>query len=135
MSGHRSRRVGTLERRIRAAAPPGTTIPKPAARSLFTVKGDGMRRDEPALIYRIPNHSDPQKPYEKGVTYRELERAHEQLHQTGELTSAWFRRTLAACHAEGSCNFTTVGGLFELLGEADYDRNRRGVYIRRHRSG
>jgi hypothetical protein len=117
-----------LERRIRAVAPPGTVIPKPAARMLFQVTGDGMRRGQPALIYSIPNHTNRQQPYHKGITWRELERAYAQLCQTGALTTEWFRRNLAACYGEGSCNFTTVGGLLQLLGEAVYAR--RGVYVR-----
>jgi hypothetical protein len=44
MSRHRSGRVGTLKRRIRAIASPGTAIPKPAARSAFAVKSDGEAR-------------------------------------------------------------------------------------------
>jgi hypothetical protein len=117
-----------LERRIRAAAPPGTVIPKPAARRPFRVTGDGVRRGQPALIYSIPNHTDRRSPYQKGVTWQELDRAYAQLLRSGELTTGWFRRHLTACYEEGSCNFTTVGGLFQLLGEAAYER--RGVYVR-----
>ncbi len=118
----------TIEKRIRSAAPPGTIIPKPQARKAFRVKGDGTRRGQPALIYTIPNHNDPRHPHEKGVTYAELERAYSRLRQTGTLTTAWFQAHLSGCYAEGSCNFTTVGGLFELLGEAAY--GGRGVYVK-----
>lgn len=117
-----------LEMRIRKVAPPDTEIPKPAPRRPFLVVGDGFRRGQPALIYSIPNHTDTRRPYEKGITWRELERAYAQLVGKGELTNAWFQRHLAGCYKEGSCNFTTVGGLFELLREATYQR--RGVYVR-----
>jgi hypothetical protein len=43
-------------------------IPKPEAEADFVVKGWGRRRGEAALIYRIPNHRAPSKPYEKGIT-------------------------------------------------------------------
>lgn len=59
-----------LRRRIHEAAPPGTAIPKPTARRPFTVKGNDVPTGEPGLICRIPSHSNPRKPYEKGVTYR-----------------------------------------------------------------
>lgn len=118
-----------LEKRIRSVAPPGTIIPKPQARMAFRVKGDGIRRGYPALIYTIPNHNDPARPHEKGVTYAELERAYAQILRMGTRTRAWFQTHLANCYDEGSCNFTTVGGLFELLGEAVYER--RGVYVKR----
>jgi|SRR5271163_3187812 len=111
-----------LERRIKAVAPPGTIIPKPRAQGHFYVKGDGIRRDQRALIYTIPNHSNPIAPHEKGVTYAELEHAYTRLLQTGMLETKWFKQHLSACYAEGSCNFTTVGGLFELLGEAKCER-------------
>ena len=52
--------------RIRTNIKPGTVIPKPEATADFTVKGWGRRRSKDALIYRIPNHSNPSKPSEKG---------------------------------------------------------------------
>ena len=114
--------------RIRKIAPPGTVIPKPEAREEFRVKGNGTRRGEDAIIYTIPNHSNPARPHQKGVTASELERAHRRLMEAGEFTHLWFRKHLPACAAEGSCNFTTMGGLFELLGDAQYEQ--RGVYRR-----
>jgi hypothetical protein len=100
-----------LEKRIKAVAPPGTNIPKPQARAPFRVKG-GFRRGQRALIDTIPNHSSPARPHERGITYAELEQAYAQLQQTGRLTTTWFQEHLSRCYAEGSCNFTTVGGLF-----------------------
>jgi hypothetical protein len=78
------------------------------------------------LVYTIPNNNDPGHPYEKGITWGEFHVVHEQLTQSGTLTTEWFEQHLSACYKEGSCNFTTVGGIFELLGEAEYER--RGVY-------
>lgn len=108
---------------------PDTVIPKPAARESFTVKGEGRRRGERALVYRIPNHNDPARPHEKGVTATDLEKAHIELIQTGSLTRAWFNDHLAACADEGAYNFTTIGGLFIFLGEAEYAE--RGTTYRR----
>ena len=79
-------------------------------------------------MYTIPNHGDPSSPHEKGLAYAELEPAYSQLRRTGTLSTPWFRTHRSACYVEGSCNFTTVGGVFELLGEASYER--RGVYVR-----
>ena len=115
-----------IANRIRRVAPPGTEIPKPAARKPFRVKGWGQRRGEEALIYTIPNHREPRSPHEKGVTAGELDAAYAQLRSTGELTHRWFAKHLPKCAAEGSCNFTTIGGLFELLGVASYVG--RGLY-------
>jgi hypothetical protein len=115
-----------LLNRILHLAPPGATIPKPAAAGDFKVKGMGERRGEEALIYLIPNHSDPRKPHEKGITASEFEQAYARLHSAGELTKQWFKKQLPECDAEGSCNFTTVGGIFVLMGEAVYEA--RGKY-------
>ena len=115
--------------RILQEISPDAIIPKPAARESFTIKGEGRRRGERALVYRIPNHSDPEKPHEKGVTATELEDAHTELIRTGRLTRTWFNDQLSACADEGACNFTTIGGLFILLGEAEYAE--RGIYRRR----
>jgi hypothetical protein len=105
-----------LEKRIT----PGTIVPKPQAKDDFIVKGLGTRRGERALIYTIPNHKNPTKPYEKGITASEWERAFTQLRNTGDFSRGWFQRAMPACAKEGGCNFTTIGGILELLGYASY---------------
>ena len=72
-------------------------------------------------MYTIPNHKNPQKPYEKGVTVSEIQEAYAQLVASGTLTRQWFEKNLSECNAEGGCNLTTIGGLFALLGEAAYE--------------
>jgi hypothetical protein len=106
--------------------PPGTVIPKPEAKSDFTIKGWGKRRHEAALVYNIPNHSNPGKPYQKGVTLSEWEQAYKQLLESGQFTREWFDSNMQACSSEGGCNFTTIGGILSLLGLAVY--SERGVY-------
>jgi hypothetical protein len=103
-----------------------TVIPKPEARSNFTVKGWGKRRGEPALIYNIPNNKNPKRHNEKGITESEWRRAYIQLMKTGYFTTKWFKENLSDCAEEGSCNFTTIGGIFEELGLAEY--SCRGRY-------
>ncbi|MYB35995.1 MAG: hypothetical protein F4Y26_01105 [Gammaproteobacteria bacterium] len=113
---------------IEQTAVPGTVIPKPKARGDFIVKGWGRRRGERALVYKIPNHNDERKPYEKGITESEWVAAHNRLNEAGDVTREWFRCALTQCNAEGSCNFTTIGGVFELLGAARYAE--RGTYVK-----
>ena len=55
----------------------GTVIPKPDAKKDFIVKGWGKRRKEDALIYFIPNHKNPNKPYQKGITKSEFEESYQ----------------------------------------------------------
>lgn len=98
----------------------GAVIPQPEATGDFLVKGWGKRRGDPALVHTIPNHSDPAKPYQKGTTASEWRRAFDQLAGTGVFSRAWFNETMPACAKEGDCNFTTIGGIFQLLGETRY---------------
>lgn len=97
-----------------------TAIPKPRSLNSTKISHWGTRRGERALIYSMPNHSCPEKKHQKGVTVSELHRAYENLVTTGEFNRAWFSSCMPACMKEGTCNFTTIGGLFELTGIAEY---------------
>lgn len=112
--------------RLEAEIPAGCLIPKPETDAEYRVKGWGTRRGERALVYFIPNHRDESKPHQKGVTLSEWKRAYERLESTGELRRSWFMEALPACHKEGPCNFTTIGGVFVKLGLAV--RSGRGTY-------
>jgi len=90
------------------------------------VKGWGKRNGQSALIYLIPNNSDPGKPYEKGITTEEWEQAYQRLLTAGEFTREWFVAHMPRCSREGTCNFTTIGGIFSLFDLAAYDS--RGIY-------
>jgi hypothetical protein len=113
--------LAEIERKIA----PGTIIPKPQGRADFVVKRWGVRRGERTLIYTIPNHKTPTRPYEKGITVSEWLQAFERLTHAGDFSRPWFERSMPTCAKEGSCNFTTIGGIFEILGYATYDR---GIY-------
>jgi len=115
--------------KIRKGIAVGATIPKPKATADFVVKGWGRRRGEHALVYFIPNHRDPGRPYEKGITTSDFEKAFAELRLSGVFTRSWFNEHLQACAKEGACNYTTIGGVFNILGEAAYVR--RGTYERR----
>ena len=114
--------------RLGAEIAPGTPIPKPETDETYRVKGWGVRRGERALIYLVPNRNDASKPYPKGVTVPEWELACERLATTGELRSSWFTSTFPEASRRSPCNFTTIGGVFELLGLAV--RDGRGAYRR-----
>ena len=97
---------------IRERVKPGTRIRKP--RSTCVVKGCGKRRGERALIYTIRGV------HEKGITESEWVAAFVQLQRAGEFTRSWFNDALVECRKEGACNFTTIGGVLELLEVATY---------------
>jgi hypothetical protein len=110
--------VGTL--------PAGTIIPKPTAKGLFRVKGQGKRRGQSALIYSIPNRRNSDASYEKGINEGEWRKAYSELLGTGHFTADWAKQNIPDCIREGYCNFTTIGGVFCLLGFARYEG--RGTY-------
>lgn len=111
---------------IKLKIEPGTVIPKPKAKADFVVKGWGKRRGEDALVYQIPNHKNPNKPHEKGVNIGEWLMAYQQIMSGEDFTKRWFNHNMPNCAKEGDCNFTTIGGIFQLLGLVDYDEP--GVY-------
>lgn len=100
----------------------GTVIPKPESKNDFTIKGLGKRRGEAALIYRIPTNNPKKYPngHEKGITFTEFYKAYNVLQKMGNFTREWFNKNLPGCAEEGDCNFTTIGGVFQLLGIASY---------------
>ncbi len=117
--------------RIRQVAQPGTVIPKPRAKKPYVVVRWGRSRGEDALVYKIPPRSASRHPAEKAVPASAFEAAWKMLMETGQITHKWFARTFPAVEAGGSCNFTTLGGIFVLLGEAVYDGP--GVFRRTER--
>ena len=107
--------------------PPGTEIPKPAARSPFRIVGTGKRRGLPALIYEIPNRRSDNK-LRKGINQAEFDQGLRQLEEKGQITRDWFNKELARCAREGGCNYTTLGGILVAFGMASYDG--KGIYRR-----
>ena len=120
-----NRKSESIVDRIRAEIPEGKCVPKPKTKP-YRIKGWGCRRNEPALVYFIPNRGNRDYRHEKGITETEFEKAYSRLCETGKFTRQWFNQALAKCAKEGSCNFTTIGGIFMLLDEASYDEP--GVY-------
>ena len=121
-----NRKSESIVSRIRAEITEGRCVPRPQAEPC-RIKGWGCRRNEPALVYFIPNRGNPAYPHEKGITETEFEKAYSRLCETGEFTRHWFNQALAECAKEGGCNFTTIGGIFVLLDETSYD-DEPGVY-------
>jgi len=114
--------------RIKSDVRPGTIIPKPQSAREYRVVGWGQSRGEDALVYSIPTRLSRTKPSKKRIKISDFKAAYDVLVKTGEFTYSWFEDTLPDCAKDGSCNFTTIGGIFELLGEAQY--GERGVYRR-----
>jgi hypothetical protein len=112
--------------RVKAIAVPSMRIPKPQSTQAYEVVGWRMSRGEEAVVYRIPMQPGTRKASEKRIQASAFVRAFEVLTDAGEITRSWFKREFPELQADGTCNFTTLGGIFELLGEARYVRP--GIY-------
>ncbi len=100
---------------------PGSTIPKIQSKEIWKVKTcEGERRGEEALIYEIPNHSNPNKPHQKGINASEWHKAYKRIIEKGEFTLEWFREKMNKCSEEGDCNYYTIGSILQQLGIAEY---------------
>lgn len=97
-----------------------SNIPKPKTESQF-IKGLGNRRKEQAIIYKIPNNKKPGKFNEKGITKSEINFAFKIIYTKGIFRKVDFNRYLPECAKEGDCNFTTIGGLLQMLDIAYYE--------------
>ena len=109
------------------AIPKGTQIPKPESDEIYTVVGLGKSRGEPALVYQIPGKSKSTK----RVPLSAFKWADEQLVTTGKLVHSDFTDAFPKVDNDGGCNFTTLGGVFVLMGDAFYET--RSVYRRKEK--
>jgi hypothetical protein len=114
---------------IKTNVPPGTIIPKPRSREVYLVIGWKTNKSgEEVLEYSIPARSDTMKRSTKRIPSSVFREAYEVLCDKGEITKDWLASTFPKVDACGGCNFTTLGGIFQLLGLAEWEKP--GVYRR-----
>jgi hypothetical protein len=114
--------------RIKAVATPGTRIPKPESDQIYEVRGWTTSRGEEALVYQIPKKPGTKRASQKRIPVSAFQKSFVVLTESGTLTRRWFQTVFPVLDDDGTCNFTTIGGIFELLGEARY--LERGVYAK-----
>jgi hypothetical protein len=115
-----------IEERIKSKCPPGTIIPKPRSAGKYVITGWGKSRGEDALVYQLPMKPVSKNPSTKRIPVAAFERAYEELIRHGEISRTWFKKEFPNLTKDGACNFTTLGGIFILLGEAVYES--KGLY-------
>ena len=113
--------MNSIVEKIKAKVQIGTVLPKPMAKSEFYFTGWCISNNEEAISYSIPNHKNPSKPHKKYIRISELAKAYDEFNKNGCITRKWFNTELSKLANEGSCSFTTIGGLLILLGEANYE--------------
>lgn len=115
-----------IEIKLKELVDKNSRIPKPETNNEFKILRVGIRRNQPAIIYSIPSHINENIHYEKGITYSEFSSVLNELFNTGYVTRTWFNDNLPECAKEGSCNFTSLCGILELLGYCKY--SEKGKY-------
>lgn len=102
-----------------------TPIPKPntSARILKVAVANIHGEEKDSFYYSIG--SSKKKP----VPFDTLYAAYQRLTETGTFSRAWYKETFPVEVADCPCNFTTIGGVFIVLGFAEYMEN--GVYRRK----
>src|ERR1017187_2252716 len=98
--------------------PIGTSIPKVESTKNYQIKAWYYKDGEEQFSYTVANKAFP-------VSW--ICGCFEELRKTGELRTAWFRESFYDGEDLGGCNFTTIGGLFILIGIAK--RARKGLYV------
>ena len=109
---------------------PGLKIPKPKCVANYQVIKWVYKNDENIMRYSIPNKINVGKPYTKSIKESDFKKAYIQLSKVGLLNRNWFNKELqhdSYCHP---CNFTTIGGIFELLEIVTYDMKLK-AYVKK----
>jgi len=108
-----------LIQQIKNLTPPGTILEKPDSSSMVLSWGVN-RKGEECMTYLFGGR------YRKTVTTSEILDSYSELVANDRFTRAWFTANLSSAKS-APCNYTTIGALFKLLGEAEY---QRGTYQR-----
>lgn len=102
-------------------------VPKPKSSEVYTLKRIGISRGKKAVVYEIPKKIKSKQFSEKRIPLDVFEAAVHQIKTKGILSKTWFKQTYPDIDADGSCNFTTLGGVLELLKIVIY--KQPGYYV------
>ena len=103
-----------------------TPIPKTEDRYTYILKvsvGEIYGEKKDSFYYPVGSSK------EKAVPFDTLYAAYQRLIGTGIFSRAWYKETFPAEERSRPCNFTTIGGVFVVLGFAEHMGN--GVYRRK----
>jgi len=107
----------------------GDVIHKSKTNKKFIVRGWGKSRGENALFYLIPNSKNSNKPYPKGITESDFEKAYQQIIKNGIFSRKWFNQNMMESKKVSPCNFIIIGSIFERF---DIATHEYGTYIKKN---
>lgn len=102
---------------LKQAIEPGLTFEKPNVQSSI------IKIDDDGFYYSIGQNGNSKK-----VTFDVFEQCYNRLQEKEELSRAWFNATFPVIAKSASCNFTTIGGLLQHFGLANYHKS---IYIKK----
>ncbi len=87
-----------------------------------------------ALIYWMPGgHKNP-KGHKRNIKESEWNKAYNQLMTAGCFRLSWFKANMRAnigkCNRGGNCNFHAIGGVFCVMGIANFAGKYKGMYLK-----
>ena len=95
-------------------------VPKPQSPETYRLVSIGESRGARALVYELPKRPGSKSVSTKRIPLSAIEECASRLLETGSLTRTWFVEHYPKLEKDGTCNFTTVGGVLQLLGLARY---------------
>jgi hypothetical protein len=80
--------------------------------NIINVTDDGF-------TYAIGNNGNKKK-----VSFEEVEKAIKQIEEIGSINRKWYEQTFPQIASSKPCNFTSIGGVLEALGYAQYNEKK-----------
>ncbi len=105
-----------VERLVREKA----IVPKPQSTETYRLVRIGKSRGARALVYELPKRPESKRVSTKRIPLPVIEECAHRLFCTGSIKRTWFAEHYPQLESDGTCNFTTVGGVLQLLGLARY---------------
>ena len=105
---------------IKETIKPGTIIQKPKSKKKYHFLGCGVSRGEESFVYELPTNPNTKRSSKKRIPCSAFNEAYKILLKNGEITKTWFASAFPKVNADGGCNFTTLGGVFQIIKLAEW---------------
>lgn len=112
--------MNNIQREVERLVQQHAVVPKPQSSETYRLLRVGESRGERAVVYELPKRPKSKRASTKRIPLSAFEKCARQLSATRSLTRKWFADQYPELEVDGTCNFTTLGGVLELLGLARY---------------
>ena len=112
--------MNNIQHRVEQLVREQAVVPKPLSSGTCRLLRIGESRGARALVYELPKRPESKRASTKRIPLSVFEECADRLSDTGSFTRTWFAEHYPKLESDGTCNFTTVGGILQLLGLALY---------------